>query len=61
MTCSNWQMVDYGSFVQMQDFAQFKELLAFDPQLFALITGGCLLTFIGAHIAGIVVKTMNRT
>jgi len=59
--CAAWQMADYESLVQMSDFNQLVDLLYFDPALFAMITGGLLLSFIGSHVTGVIVKTLNRT
>ncbi|WP_420590310.1 hypothetical protein [Bacterioplanoides sp.] len=62
VACSAWQVADYESLLQQQDLNQLSQILTdFDPVLFAAITGGLLLSFAGAHIAGVVVKTMNRS
>lgn len=57
-SCTAWQMVEYESLATSSDI---ERLVQFDGATFSVIVTGCLLTFISAHVAGIVVKTMNRT
>ncbi len=61
-SCSAWQWADYESLVQQQDVNQLSEMLVdFDPELFAMILLTCMLTFIGGHVGGLIVRTLNRS
>ena len=61
ITCAVWQTVPYESIALKTDLFPFEELLSFDMEIFTQVLLGLLLTFVTGHIAGSVVKYMNRT
>ena len=61
ISCDAWQVVNYESIALKTDLFPFEELLSFDMEIFTQVLLGLLLTFVTGHIAGSVVKYMNRT
>ena len=61
ISCNSWQVVDYESMALKTDLFPFEEFLSFDMEIFTQVLLGLLLTFVTGHIAGSVVKYMNRT
>jgi hypothetical protein len=60
--CDNWIKVDYTQFSQSADVTKLQDLLVtFSPETFAAIVAATLVTFITGHVAGAIVKLMNRT
>ena len=60
--CDNWIKVDYTQLVQTADVTRLEDLLVtFSPETFAAIVAATLVTFITGHVAGVIVKLMNRT
>ncbi|WP_276784273.1 hypothetical protein [Thalassolituus oleivorans] len=56
-SCSAWVEV-----TQEQMFLEtLEQYFGFDPELFAVLIVGMLLTFVTGHVTGVIVKTMNRT
>ena len=61
VACSQWQLVDLESLVTQSELVALKEFFEFDPVLMGIITSGLILTFISGHVAGNVIRTMNRS
>lgn len=55
LTCSTgWQTS------QAVDFQDLVALLQFDPQVFGIIFGACVVTFLVGHYAGVVTRNLSR-
>ncbi|WP_028292599.1 hypothetical protein [Oceanobacter kriegii] len=55
VSCSAWSMVDY-EFVEAA-----LNLTTFDAEIFGTVLGSLLLSFITGHVAGLVIRLLNRT
>ncbi len=60
ISCNSWQVVDYKSLALKEDIIPFEQYLGFDTQIFFIVIGALLLSFITGHIGGVVVRHMNR-
>lgn len=45
---------------QPVDFHDLVALLQFDPEIFSLLFGTCVLTFVIGHYAGVVARNLSR-
>jgi hypothetical protein len=59
--CAAWSSVDYEQIALKSDLFDWETYLGFDLGVFGQVLTGLLLSFISGHVAGVVLRLMNRT
>ncbi len=55
VSCSAWTEVSYES------LESAVNITSFDADVFGVVVTGLLLSFVTGHVAGVVIKLLNRT